>query len=185
MARIVLFLAALAGVAFLLGPGLGPELIVFWAALVVVAGILLARARIAGRRRPQTGDPYWRGYVSFTGSSLSDRHRFPDLRPRGRAAGWGRKDLGSGRCEFTQAGIRWKGGGWTTPQSRIGGTFQLPWSDVQAGKAFALPGRFPGLGGGLELTVSDGVTLSGEFVGSVTGVARAIESGLRSRRSLP
>jgi hypothetical protein len=151
----------------------------------IVAGVItlggpLAFARIEGRNRPQAPSPHWRGYVSFYEESLRDQ--FPDIRARRAVGGIGRKGLSSGKCEFDQLGVHWKSGGWATPQTRIAGTFDLPWSRIASGLAYSLPGKVPGLGGGVDLVLTDSdSTISGRFLGSVEGLNKAIQSGVQSQ----
>jgi hypothetical protein len=180
MGKVVAFLGALLVLAIALTIISGNGLIGFICAAVILVVGPLALARIRGRNRhKKTAD--WSGYVSFYESDLRDR--FPHIRTHRDGGGIGRKGLSSGKCRLDQQGIHWKSGGWATPQTRIAGTFDLPWSGIQSGRAFALGGKVPGLGGGLELVLADGRgTISGEFIGSITGLTRALAAGQEARQ---
>jgi len=176
MRKALLFMAVFVvmalGLSFILHSPLG-----LFLAVAIVVGGPLAYARFTGRgRRPSKG-LYWRGYVSFKEFSLVDIHMFPDIRRQERTGGWGRKGLSSGRCEIRDTGIRWRSGGWATPQTEVSGTFDLPWSEVEAAGASCLPGKIPGLGGRLTVRLTDdrGV-IEGEFLGSVKGLSEALAS---------
>jgi len=80
-------------------------------------------------------------------------------------------------------------GGWATPQTEVSGSFDLSWWSVDSAEATRLPGKVPGLGGRIALTLSEGRgVLEGEFLGSVKGLSQALDAsshagGLRRRRS--
>jgi hypothetical protein len=160
----------------------------FFLAIPIVIGGPLGYARLTGRSRRPSNGLYWRGYVSFRESSLTNHDLFPNIEFRERAGGWGRKGLSSGSCEIRNTGIHWLSSGWATPHTEASGSFVLPWSAVPAAEATRIPGKFPGLGGRIELSLSDerGV-LEGEFLGSLKGLAQALEAsshagGLGRRR---
>ena len=94
-------------------------------------------------------------------------------------AGWGgfgRSGLSSGKCEIRDKGVSWRSGGWATPQTEISGTFHLAWSVVDAAQAYPLPGKIRGLGGGVTFKLShDKGTVEGQFLGSVSGMSKALE----------
>jgi hypothetical protein len=176
MAKVAAFIGASFVLVIVFAIISGNGLVGFILAVVILAGGPLAFARIEGRNR-RTETPDWSGYVSFYENDLRDR--FPDIRPRRDVGGIGRKGLSSGKCRLDQQGLHWKSGGWATPQTRIAGTFELPWSQIESGRASALRGKVPGLGGGLELTLVDGQgTIRGEFLGSVTGLTNALDAGV-------
>ncbi len=157
------------------------SLLGFWLAVAIVVGGPVGYARFTGRgRRPSKG-LYWRGYVSFMESSLMDRQLFPDIRRQKRTGGRGRKGLSSGKCEIRDTGISWRSGGWATPQTEVSGAFDLPWSEVEAAGTSHLPGKLPGLGGGLTVRLTDdrGV-IEGEFLGSVRGLSKALVASRRA-----
>src|ERR1700686_2756167 len=97
MRKVFLFIAVFS----LLGLGLAlilhNALAVFLGPLIV-AGCPLGYARLVGRGRKPSMGLYWRGYVSFTETSLlADRELFPDIRRRKRSGGFGRSGLSSGK----------------------------------------------------------------------------------------
>jgi len=149
---------------------------------VIAAGCPLTYARLAGRSRKPSKGIYWRGYVSFTEVSLlADKEQFPDIRWRKRSGGFGRSGLSSGKCAIRDDGITWRSGGWATPQTEVSGTFDLPWAAVEAAEAYRLPGKIPGLGGGVALRLSDNRgAVEGEFLGSVRGFSEALELSRRA-----
>jgi len=53
----------------------------------------------------------------------------------------------------------------TSPQ-RIRGSFSLPWSKINRADVSSVPFKLSYLGGALTIELSDGSTLSGEFLGS-------------------
>jgi len=171
----VFFLLAL-GLSLVLHSILG-----FFLALAIVVGGPLGYARFTGRGRKPSKGLYWRGYASFYEATLLDKELFPDIRYKKRAGGWGRKGLSSGKCEIRNTGMHWLSGGWATPQTEVSGSFDLPWSMVDAVEATRLPGKVPGLGGRIALTLFDdrGV-LDGEFLGSVKGLAKALDASSRA-----
>jgi hypothetical protein len=178
MVKVTAFIGALFVLVIVLAIISGNGLVGFILAGVVLVGGPLAYARIEGRNRHRK-TPDWSGYVSFYENDLRDR--FPDIRPRRDVGGIGRKGLSSGKCRLDQQGIHWKSGGWITPQTRIAGTFALPWSRIESGRAFALGGKVPGLGGRLELVLADGEgTISGEFLGSISGLTSALDAGVKA-----
>jgi hypothetical protein len=179
MGRVAAFLVVLAvlavGLSFIIGNGF----VGFVTAVVIAVGGPLAFARFEGRKR-RGRPPHWKGYVSFYEVSLQDR--FPGISSRRRTGGFGGNGLSSGKCRVDREGIHWTSGGWATPSTTIAGNFDLPWSRIESGRAFALARKVPGLGGGIELVLADCEgTISGEFLGSVSGLSVAIEAGVRAQ----
>jgi hypothetical protein len=179
MAKVAAFIGALFVLVVLLSLIFGNALIGFILAGIVLVVCPLAFARTRGRNRHRHR-PDWSGYISFYENDLRDR--FPDIRPRRDVGGIGRKGLSSGKCRIDTQGLHWKSGGWATPQTRIAGTFDLPWSRIESGRAYSLTGKIPGLGGGVELVLVDGEgTISGEVLGSVKGLTEALEAGVTTK----
>ena len=87
-----------------------------WSARWVIRGL-------TGRSRRPSKGLYWRGYISFMESSLTNRQLFPNIQFQERTGGWGRKGLSSGTCEVRNTGIHWLSGGWATPQTEVSGSF--------------------------------------------------------------
>jgi hypothetical protein len=188
MRKVLLFLGVFAVIAIGLGVILH-SILGFFLGVVIVVGGPISYARFAGRGRTPSRGLYWRGYVSFMEPALvTDRELFPDIQSRARTGGWGRKGLSSGKCEIRNTGIHWVSGGWATPQTEVSGSFDLSWWSVDVAEATRLPGKVPGLGGRIALTLSEGRgVLEGEFLGSVKGLSQALDAlsragGLGRRR---
>ena len=129
MPKVILFLVVVAVLGLTLSLVLRTPLGVFLA-LAIVAGIPLAYARFAGRRRHLRNGVSWRGYVSFPESELLANERlFHDIHRQKRSGRSGRSELSSGKCIIRDTGINWRSGGWATPQTEVFGTFSLPWSE--------------------------------------------------------
>src|SRR5271165_7204250 len=121
----------------------------------LVLGLPLAYGRYVGRRRTPSKGVYWRGFVSFMESSLlADAQLFPDIHWRQRVGGWGRAGLCAGRGEVRDTGISWRSGALGTPQTEVSGTVELPWSEIESADAYRIPGKLPGLGGGITLRLT-------------------------------
>jgi hypothetical protein len=144
------------------------------ATFVLVCPIVYAR--VVGRRRVPSAGLYWRGYVSFEEASLENVPSFPNIHRHERIGRRGRRRHSSGRCELRDDGISWQSGGWATPLSAISGVFHLPWSAIDGVDVYRLPGKLPGVGGGvnLRLTANRGA-IRGEFIGSLRGMSEAVE----------
>ena len=180
MRKVLFFLCVFAvvaiGLTLLLHSILG-----FFLGVALVVGGPLGYARLTGRSRRPSKGLYWRGYISFMESSLTNRQLFPNIQFQERTGGWGRKGLSSGTCEVRNTGIHWLSGGWATPQTEVSGSFDLPWSAVDAAAATRLAGKFPGLGGRVVLTLADDAgVLEGEFLGSVRGLSKALDAAGRA-----
>jgi len=161
----------------------GNGLVGFVTAAALLTIVPLAWARGTGRSRTHSGsEDWWHGYVSFQESYLLNHDVFPGIVARKDVGGLLRKGLSSGKLRITPDGIRWRSGGWATPQTRIKGEFYLPWSKVGAFKVWKMGGKIPGLGGGIEVNVL-GVDhpLTGEFLGSVKGISEAFARVGRSQ----
>src|SRR5580658_2670935 len=141
MSRIVVALAVFLALALAFSFAFHNGPLGFVVAVVVVVARPLAYARIEGRSRRSGHTSRWTGYASFYEDDL--KGRFPDIRTRRSAGGIGGNGLS-------------KSGGWATPQTKIAGSFHLPWSPIESGRAFVLSGKVPGLGGGLELRLVNG-----------------------------
>lgn len=154
--------------------------------IVAVLALPFAWPRFLGRRRSRNGRVLWRGYISFQESLLSEKELFPGIQERRAIGGVGRKGLSAGICEMDHHGITWTSAAWYTPQTRIKGSFRLPWSEIVDGEAYRMPMRISALGGGVRLTLSeDRGILDGEFLGSIDALNDAIQVGAGTETSRP
>jgi hypothetical protein len=156
-------------------------------AFVLVLVAPLSYGRFVGRPRRASQGLYWRGFMSFMESSLlADTEVFPDIRWQERPGGWGRAGLCAGKGEIRDSGVTWRSGAWGTPQTEISGRFELPWSVVEAAEAYRLPGKIPGLGGGITFTLSGNRGMvKGQFLGSIRALSNALESSRRAASDAP
>ena len=78
MRKVLLFLCVFAVIAIGLGVVLH-SILGFFLGIVIVFGGPLGYARFTGRSRKPSKGLYWRGYVSFMETSLTDRKLFPNI----------------------------------------------------------------------------------------------------------
>jgi hypothetical protein len=155
-------------------------------AVVVLGTVVWLVAYSVYRRRPGylSGGALWAGLGSLRVSGIRSAGLDAELRVNDRRLKRWTRGVGaaSARMEVRAEGLVWTFGRFARLVG-VRGRVQIPWNRIRDVQVGDIPDTVRGIGGGVAVTLSDGKTLDGEFLGSRSGLVEGLARspfGLRS-----